>query len=97
METMLFEVPFSILDWGRLRLWGFVVAEVDLPDGAPIDLEIRQDVDTFKTAESDLSIASPRWSPAGPIGPTIAPLNSQAVIEYAQMLCTLDMHITAPL
>jgi hypothetical protein len=61
METMLFEGAIRHPELGLLRLYlgslsvGFVVAEVDLPDGAPIDLDTHQGVDTFKTTESNLT------------------------------------------
>jgi hypothetical protein len=61
METMLFEGAVRHPELGLLRLYlgslsvGFVVAELDLPDGTPVDLDTHQGVDVFKTAESNLT------------------------------------------
>jgi hypothetical protein len=69
METMLFEGAIQHPELGLLRLYlsslsvGFVVAEIDLPDGTPVDLDAGVGVDAFKALESNLTTA---------IGPLVA-------------------------
>ncbi|HEX5995120.1 MAG TPA: hypothetical protein VFY84_08285, partial [Jiangellales bacterium] len=61
METMLFEGAVEHAEVGLLRLYlsslsvGFVAAELDIPDGPPVDLDTGQGVDEFKAYESRLT------------------------------------------
>lgn len=61
METMLFEGAIEHPAAGVLRLYisslsvGFVAAELDIPDGTPVDLDTGQGRDEFKRYESRLT------------------------------------------
>lgn len=63
METMLFEGAIDHPEAGVLRLYisslsvGFVAAELDIPDGTPVDLDTGQGRDEFKQHESRLTAA----------------------------------------
>lgn len=61
METMLFEGAIEHPEVGLLRFYlsslsvGFVAAELDIPDGTPVDLDTGQGRDEFKQHESRLT------------------------------------------
>jgi hypothetical protein len=61
METMLFEGALDTPDLGLVRLYfsslsvGFVVTEIDIPDGVVVDLDTGAGQDDFKTLESALT------------------------------------------
>jgi len=61
METMLFEGAIEHPELGVLRLYlsslsvGFVVAQIDIPDGTPVDLDTGQGQNDFKALESTLT------------------------------------------
>ncbi len=63
METMLFEGAVEHPELGLLRLYvsslsvAFVAAELDIPDGTPVDLDTGQGRDGFKLIESNLTTA----------------------------------------
>jgi hypothetical protein len=63
METMLFEGAIEHPDLGVLRLYlsslsvGFIAAELDIPDGMPVDLDTGQGREGFKAIESRLTSA----------------------------------------